>query len=147
MASTGKEIEAHPAFSFAVKIDGKSEAIFSECQLPSLEVDILEQKEGGYNGAVHLLPGRVKPGRVILKRGVTQSNEMLKWYQDVASGKPKAAERQVSVTLYDSLGSPVVSLNFGKSYPAKWTGPAFKSGDSAIAIETLELAFAEVTVE
>ncbi len=146
MASTGKPIEARPAFSFAVKIDGKSGAIFSECQLPSLEVDILEQKEGGYNGAVHVLPGRVKLGRVILKRGVTQSNEMLKWYQEVASGKLKAAERQVSVTLYDSLGRTVVSLDFGKSYPAKWTGPAFKAGDSELAIETLELAFAEVTV-
>ncbi len=140
MATTTPEV--HNAFRFAVKIGGE-EALFTECTLPPLEINTMEQKEGGYNQGVHLLPGPVKAGHVILKRGITKSNEMLKWYLDVASGKPKAAERNISVIVYDSTQKQVLRLEFMRAYPVKWTGPALKSADSAIAIETLELAFAE----
>ncbi len=141
MASVSN-IEIHSAFHFAVKI-GSDEAIFSECTLPSLEVDVAQQKEGGYNKGVHNLAGPVKTGRLTLKRGVTSSNEMLKWYLDVASGKPKAAERNVSIIMYDEESKPVMRLEFVKAYPVKWTGPTLKAADSSLAIESLELAFAE----
>ncbi|MGD2207088.1 MAG: phage tail protein [Anaerolineae bacterium] len=147
MASTGQRVDPHAAFRFAVQIGGINEAIFSECTLPPLEVEILEQKEGGYNTGVHQLPGRVKPGRITLKRGVAQSNELLKWYQDVVGGKLQAAQRQVSVVMYDSMLSEIMRWNFKRAYPIKWTGPTFKTSESAVAIETLELAFAEVSVE
>ncbi len=140
MPSTNSEV--HSAFRFAVKIGGE-EAIFTECTLPPLEVNTTEQKEGGYNNGVHTLAGPVKPGHITLKRGVTKSNEMLKWYLDVASGKPKAAERNISVIMYDSTQKQVLRLDFVRAYPVKWTGPTLRAADSAIAIETLELAFAE----
>lgn len=145
MASTGQRVDAHAAFRFAVKIDGVDGAIFSECTLPPLEVDVHEQREGGYNGGVHLLPGRVKSGRITLKRGVAQSNELLKWYRDVANGDLKPA--QVSVIMYDSQGRNVMRLDFAQAYPVKWTGPTFNASENTIAIETLELAFAEFTCE
>ncbi len=142
MSGTGATIEAHGAFRFAVKT-GDAEANFTECTLPSLEVDVLEQKEGGYNHGVHLIAGPVKPGRLTLKRGVAKSNELLKWYFDVARGDRKKAERNVSVIMFDSMGKEVMHLEFVKAYPVKWTGPSFKASDSTVAIETLELAFAE----
>lgn len=145
MSATGQLPEAHAAFSFAVRLDGQPQAVFTECTLPSLEVDVQEQKEGGYNSGVHLLPGPVKAGRITLKGGLTRSNEMLKWYREVASGQPEAAKKQVEVTMYDAKGAPVMSLTFEQAYPAKWSGPTFNSAQSAIAIETLELAFSEVT--
>ncbi len=144
MAPTGQRSEAHPSFRFAVQISGIDEAVFSECTLPPLEVDVLQQKEGGYNTGVHQLPGPVKPGKITLKRGLAQSNELLKWYRDVARGQVKDAEKNVSVVMYDSQYSEVMRWNFSKAYPVKWTGPTFKSSENAIAIETLELAFAEV---
>ncbi len=143
-------VELHAAFSFAVQIGNDKDgihAIFSECTLPSLEVDVLEQKEGGYNGGVHLLPGPVKSGRITLKRGVTQSSELLKWYQAVASGDTKSAWRNVTVVMYDSQSRPVLRLNFVRAYPVKWSGPSFRTADNSIAIETLELVFAEFRSE
>ena len=147
MSATGQPIEAHPSFRFAVRLDKAPHAIFTECTLPSLEVDIHEQKEGGYNSGVHLLPGRVKAGRLTLKGGLTSSNEMLKWYQDVAGGKPEAAKQNVDVVMYDAQGKPVLNLTFEQAYPVKWSGPTLNAGQNAIAIETLELAFSEVTFE
>lgn len=147
MPQTGKRPEAHAAFRFVVTVDGMGGAIFTECTLPPLEVETHEQKEGGYNTGVHLLPGRVKAGRITLKHGVAESNEMLKWYAQVANGQPKAAEKKVTVKMYDSLlKTKVMELNFERAYPVKWTGPTFKASENAIAIETLELAFAEVTI-
>jgi len=144
MPSAAKRTEAYPTFRFAVQIGGVDEAVFSECTLPSLEVEVLEQKEGGYNNGTHLLPGRVKAGRITLKRGIAQSTELLKWYRDVANGKLKEAERNVSVVMYDSMLNEVMRWDFDRAYPVKWTAPTFKAGENTIAIETLELAFAEV---
>ena len=75
-------VDPHAAFRFAVQIEGINEAVFCECALPAFEVELHEQKEGGYNGGVHQLPGRIKAGRIALKRGVTDSNELLQWYQN-----------------------------------------------------------------
>lgn len=142
MPSTGQIIEAHGSFRFAVKADD-IEATFTECTLPSLEVDVLEQKEGGYNHGTHLIAGPVKAGRLTLKRGIATTNELLKWYLDVANGDRKKAERNVSVIMFDSTGAEVIHLAFVAAYPVKWTGPSFKASDNQVAIETLELAFAE----
>ncbi|MDQ4075380.1 MAG: phage tail protein [Chloroflexota bacterium] len=147
MTKTGQRAETHAAFRFAVQIEGIDEAFFSECTLPSLEVEITEQKEGGYNSGTHLLPGRVKAGRVSLKRGVAHSTELLNWYRDVINGNLSAAMRRVSVVMYDSKLDEVMRLNFEGAYPTKWTGPSFKASENSVAIETLELAFAEVTID
>lgn len=144
-SATGKRIEAHGAFRFVVDLGGE-EAHFSECTLPNLEVEITERREGGYNGGVHLLPGPVKAGRITLKRGVCKSGEMLKWYTQVVNGQVKDATRNISVTMLDSELAPVLRLDFVGAYPVKWSGPSLRTGESAIAIETLELAFAEVLV-
>jgi phage tail-like protein len=137
--------EAHAAFRFVVQL-GSEQIVFTECTLPTLEVDVHEQKEGGYNTGVHLLPGPVKAGRITLRRGVTQSSQLLEWYRDVAAGKVQAAQRNVSVIMYDAEQKQVMRLDFVGAYPVKWTGPALKTSDSTIAIEALELAFAEVEV-
>lgn len=142
-----RRVEAHPAFRFAVQIDGVTEAVFTECTLPTLEVEVHEQKEGGLNNAVHQLPGRIKAGKITLKRGITHSSVLLAWYMDIARGKIEDSKRQVSVVMYDSTAEELLRWNFEQVYPTKWTGPSFGSGKSEIAIEALELAFQAVDVE
>jgi phage tail-like protein len=147
MPDNGDRAAAHAAFRFAVEIEGISEAMFTECTLPPLEVDVHQQKEGGYNAGVHLLPGPVKPGRLTLKRGVAQSGTLLNWYREVANGKVKDATRNVSVVMYDSTLEEVMRWNFERAYPVKWSGPELKAADSGMAIEALELAYAMVTLD
>lgn len=147
MTPPGERVEAHAAFRFTIEFGGKQQGVFTECTLPSLEVEVLEQKEGGYNTGVHVLPGPVKAGRISLKRGLTCSSELLQWYRDVASGSLSKAERNISVVLYDAEQQEVMRLNFTRAFPVKWSGPTFRTADSAIAIEALELAFAEVEVK
>jgi len=147
MARTGRRIEAHATFRYAVEIDGISEAIFSECTLPPLEVETHDQKEGGYNTGVHQLPGRVRPGKVTLKKGVSSSPELMHWYRDVVNGKISDSERNMSIVMYDSQHEEVMRLNFERVYPVKWSGPNLNMGENSVAIESLELAFAMVTFD
>ncbi len=144
MPTTAAPVEAHPAFRF--QVSGLGDVHFTECTLPALEIDVLEQKEGGYLTGVHLLPGPVKAGRVTLKSGLTKDTELLKWYKEVLNGPAHQARRNITIRLFDSLDQPVMTLQFNNAYPVKWTGPTFKTSDSTIAIESLELAFSDVEV-
>jgi phage tail-like protein len=138
--------DAHPAFRFTVQIDGLPGATFTECTLPALEVEIEEQKEGGYNLGTHPLPGRVRRGTLTLKRGVAGGSDLMTWYTQVIQGQLIAARKEVSVTLLDDAGAPVIRYDFHMAFPTKWSGPELSAGSSAIAIESLELAYEMVTV-
>ena len=144
---SSQRTEVHAAFRFAIQIDGITEAVFTECTLPSLEVDVTQQMEGGLNNAVHQIPGRVKAGKITLKRGITTASDLLTWYVDLAQGKIEDSERKVSVVMYDSLSDEVLRWNFQKAFPSKWSGPTFSSANSQVAIETLELSYLSVDVE
>ena len=146
-AIIGQRTKAHAAFRFAVQIEGITEAVFTECTLPTLEVEVHQQMEGGLNNAVHHLPGRVKAGKITLKRGISSSDKLLAWYMDNAQGKISSSRRTVSVVMYDSLLEEVMRWNFEGAFPSRWTGPSFVSGNSALAIETLELSYQSMDVE
>lgn len=138
--------DPYASFRFAVQIDGLTEARFTECTLPSLEVEIEEQKEGGYNAGTHVLPGRVRRGTLVLRRGIVSSSELLQWYSDIMQGQLGRARRQVSITLLDSQGQPVMRWDFQGAFPCKWTGPELNTASASIAIESLELAYESVLV-
>jgi phage tail-like protein len=144
---SSQRTEVHAAFRFAIQIDGITEAVFTECTLPSLEIDVTQQMEGGLNNAVHQIPGRVKAGKITLKRGITTASDLLNWYVDLAQGKIEDSERKVSVVMYDSLSEEVLRWNFQKAFPSKWSGPTFASANSQVAIETLELSYLSMDVE
>jgi phage tail-like protein len=145
--ASNQRIEVHAAFRFAIQIDGITEAVFTECTLPALEVEVHQQMEGGLNNAVHQIPGRVKAGKITLKRGVTTSSELVKWYVDIAKGTITPNQRKVSVVMYDSESTEVLRWNFENAFPSKWSGPSFSSGKNEVAVETLELAYQSVDIE
>jgi phage tail-like protein len=122
-----------------VEINNEAMAAFTECTLPTLEIEVQEQKEGGLNDYTHVLPVRRKSGRVVLKRGLTARHEFMKWYKDVLEGRIQPATSTLSIVMYDSRGNELSRWNFEKVLPVKWTGPTLKSDQGAVAIETLEL--------
>jgi phage tail-like protein len=144
MGATGDRQEVHPAFRFAVQIDGLEGVIFNECTLPSFEVDIITLVEGGFNTGSRQLPGRSKTtGRLVLKKGMGDTSKLLKWYKN-ALDDPESTVKNVDVVFYTSTQTEIMRLHFLKAFPIKWTGPTFKTADNTIAIESIELAYEEV---
>jgi phage tail-like protein len=67
-------------------------------------VEIQEEiREGGVNDYVHKLPKITKYPNITLKRGLTDSDVLWKWHQDVVNGKFK--QTTVRVILMDSEGN------------------------------------------
>ncbi len=133
-------------FKFALQFDTDPVAAFTECDLPSFELDTQEIKEGGQMGFTTTLPGPLKAGRITLKNGLMIGSKMLEWYMEMLSGSfDEDSFRNVTVIVYKS-GLPAYSFNFDKAFPVKWQGPALKAEDSAVVIESVELVYQGVTI-
>ena len=136
--------DAYATCRFYVQLDGSTEALFTEVSGLQIEVTVHNLEEGGNNGFVHRLPGRAKVGNITLKRGMTRSNDFLKWLLEVAAGK--ITRRHVTIVMYDTGYEAMLRWNFSNAYPTKWSGPQFNAGRSEAAVESLELAHEGMTL-
>jgi phage tail-like protein len=138
MPETARRVDPYITCYFGVEIEGIQEAFFRECSGLEGEIEVLPYDEGGVNDHPHKLPGRAKFPNVILKRGVTDSQDLWKWFSDMIQGTVK--RKTVHIILFDAKGSEVRRWTFEGAYPVKWSGPSFNSNENAVAIETMELA-------
>jgi phage tail-like protein len=123
---------------FQVEIDGIVEAGFSECSGLVVETEVEDRREGGLNDYAHRLPKGSRFVNLVLKRGLTDSDQLWKWHQDIVAGK--VSRRSVSVVLLDSTGEEQWRWNLREAFPTKWVGPELKSDGNLVAVETLEIA-------
>ena len=150
--STGQRVDPFPTFKYYVEVGGLiTEAAFTECSGLEMATDVFEYQEGGLNEYVHKFPGRTKVSNITLKRGFATSNELYKWYKDMET-KLRTGEkfdfRQVTIVLYSSVEqNKSVRWTLDKAFPVKWVGPAFKSDEAAVAIESLEFAHHGIKVQ
>lgn len=127
------------SFRFKVEIGGILIAHASEVTGLQIETEIESYEEGGVNDYVHQLPKRTKYQHIVLKRGITDREELWRWYQEVISGDFK---REIgAIILMDITGkNEKWRWNFHDAYPVKWTGPDLKADSNTVAFETVELA-------
>lgn len=134
----GEKKYPYTSFRFRLEIDGIINAHFAEISGLQIETEIESIEEGGVNDYIHYLPKRTKYQHLILKRGLTDSDELWRWYQDVISGRFK--RKNGSIILIDTAGNDKWRWNFIQAYPVKWSGPDLKAESSSIAFETIEIA-------
>jgi phage tail-like protein len=121
---------------FHVKIGSESIGMFSECSGLSVEYDVFSWEEGGLNDFVHKLRGRAKYPNLVLKRGVTHEDALMKWFFEC---RERTKRLELTLILIGPDRKPVRTWSFANAYPAKWTGPTFNAGSNAVATETLEI--------
>lgn len=131
-----KDPDPYLGCSFAVEIRGLIEAGFSEVSGLSSEVEVEEYREGGFNHFVHQLPKGSKFGRLVLKRGFSDSETLWKWHLDAVNGKHRRYNVWILLRKREEEKWKWICKN---ALPVKWTGPDFKADGNAIAIESLEL--------
>lgn len=125
-------------FQIVLELDGVVEAGFQECSGLVVETEVEERKEGGLNSSVHRFPRGVKFSNLVLKRGLTDSDKLWQWHQEIVGGNVKLA-KNLSVVLLDSTGQEKWRWNIDRAFPSKWSGPEFKADGGAVAIEALEI--------
>jgi len=131
-------------FRFKVTLGDVQVAGFAECTGLNVETKVMEYKEGGNNSTTLKFPEPSTYGNVTLKRGVTNSNELLSWQLDVVNGtfskNRRAGNQTVAIILMNEKGEDVRRWNLVRAFPVKWVGPDLKASASEVAIESLELA-------
>ena len=112
---------------------------FSECSGLEATVEILEYKEGGLNDYTHKFPTRASFGNITLKHGVIPTDDDLwTWHNSFVLGS--GTRRDGLIFLLDESRTPAVVWKFARGIPTKWVGPAMNATQSAVAIESLEIA-------
>lgn len=132
--------------TFIVEIDGVEIGRFTEISGLQLDIDVMEYEEGGEHGFVHKFPGRLKWQNLVLKRGVTNDDNLLKWLQDSAGDgflkrKGKVTRTSAAITLVGANGKRLRSWIVDDAMPVRWTGPNFaSSATNELPEEELEIA-------
>ncbi|HEX2205761.1 MAG TPA: phage tail protein [Longimicrobium sp.] len=145
MSLLGLRPDPLTAFRFLVTMEGEPVGAFSEVTGLAAEVEVLEVPEGGENGFVHKLPGRAKHGNLTLRRGVVTLG-LWRWFAEVMAGRP--VRRTISVVVLPGAQPAIpVRFVFDSAVPVRWTGPELKAEQSAVAVETVELAHHGFIVE
>lgn len=123
---------------FSVKIDGHDLGNFTGCQGLSFEVQVEKREEGGNNGFVHQLPGRITYSNVRLTRPVnTDSGKVARWF---ATMKAPIKRTQAEIRAMASDGTTIATWSLTGVIPVKWEGPSMGLDSPAVASETLEIA-------
>jgi phage tail-like protein len=125
--------------SFFVEFDGVQVATFAECNGLTAETEVFEYAEGGENGYTHRLPVRTRYTNVVLKRGLSQGQDLYRWYMETVAGKAK--RKNATITMY-VLGQsdPAKQWHMREAYPVKWVGPDLTTDSGSTVFETLEFA-------
>jgi phage tail-like protein len=132
------ELQLNAARYFRVEILEHTVGVFTRCSGLAVEYEVLEYAEGGENGFVHKLRGRMRYPNLLLSRGVTSEHELLDWL--FASQQP-SQRPTVTISLLDKRVQVQRSWVFGQALPVRWEGPTL-ADVGEVAGETLEIAHA-----
>lgn len=136
----------YPNHNFAVDIGLGDNTWFSEVELPAAELDVIEYREGGdKTSAARKLPGRVRYGNAVLRRGISGRLELWEWFKAVRDGQLQ--RRDVAITLHDEQHNPVQRWLLRDAWPAKYESSDLNAKGNEVVIETIELAVESIDVE
>lgn len=138
----GGRSDPYLGYNFLVEFDTLIFAAFSEVTGLSIQTDMETVKVGGNNDFEHRFPKGTKQTDLVFKHGITDSNFMWSWYEDIKSGK--IVRKNGSIFLLDPHRIPAMWWDFQGAFPIKWDGPSFNAGSSTVATESLTLSIQQL---
>jgi len=90
------------------------------------------------------IPGMKTFGALTLKRGTfAGENDFFEWW----NGDPMPERRNLTISLLNTSGTPVVTWKIARAFPTKVTGTDLNAGNNEVAIESIELAHEGIVIE
>ncbi len=134
-----EELWPIPKFHFSVEWAGNNIG-FQEVTGLEMETQFIEYRAGDDPTYItQKIPGLKKHGNITLKKGIYQDDSAFwEWFSDVQNNPERRED--ITISLLDEAGTPVVTWTVVNCFPIKITGPDLKSDANEVAIETLELA-------
>jgi phage tail-like protein len=139
----GGDLPIASAFEFIV--DDHPVGIFREVSGLGVKLQTEPITEGGQNGFIHQLPGRMEWEPITFKRGLTHTDNLFKWFWNcsgegfASSGnKVKRSTAAIVARSYaEGGGRKLRTWNLVDAFPIEWKGPEFKAShtDGAVPLE------------
>ena len=134
------------SFNFAVEINRGDDghplvnAAFAECDGLEMNLEVKTIREGGANDRQIRLNGMVAYGQLTLKRGMTDSFDLWRWFHDSVQDPRLRASAEVVLLAADGQTERVRFL-LSRCVPVKIKAPAMNAKDGQIAVEELQVAY------
>ncbi|MBN3941456.1 MAG: phage tail protein [Nostoc sp.] len=150
--SKPSEILTSCRFYVEIKLDGSTDQVdgyFLECKGFKHTQDVVEICEvtpgrWGQAKAGQLvrtkIPGNVKTNNINLRRGITESTTLWKWFEAVQEGNWAKQLRDGSLTIYDQAGNGQAIFQFRGAWPVSYIASDFSANGNEFAIEEMEIA-------
>jgi phage tail-like protein len=144
MANDAYDGERVSASTFLFEVQDVEIGRFKEISGLEVMVETEEVEEGGQNGFVHKLPGRMTWPNIVLKRGVTQDDSLIEWFskssgEQFSAGSNQLERKTAAITLLGAGGKRLRTWEFDGAFPIRWSGPNFDAGSTDMAVEELEI--------
>jgi phage tail-like protein len=132
---------------FTVSIDGRDIAV-ARVSSPQLLVDRESlQLESLGDRLPSVWSGAPATGAVVLERAFDGDTTFYAWRRRAATHDVKAqhaATLDVQITVLDAAGTEVGALLLQRAWPVRWSGPALDANEPHVALESLELVYADL---
>lgn len=130
---------------FLFEVDGVTIGSFGEVYGLEVHVGVTTYAEGGENGFVHQLPGRMTWPNIILRRGVTDSDALFEWVNRTsgsgfAANSNKLERSTGAITVLGTGNERLRSWELRDVFAVRWSGPSFNAGSGRTLSEEIELA-------
>lgn len=146
MAEYYPPVGFHFSVEFGISGAGDTDTRFQQVSGFSMEMQLETLNEGGENRFTHKFPVRASYTDLVLQRGLLVNSEVRNWIVS-AIQEYEIEPIPVWVTLLNENGEPLQTYSFVNAWPKKWTISDFNAENSAVVIESLELAYQYFTIK
>src|SRR5205823_13075902 len=135
-ATPGVRANPYRAYNFKLEIRSVTEAHFSQVSGLGMKVSAISWREGGVRSIVRRLPGQVEYSDVLLRYGLTTSQDLFNWM--LSAGNGRVQRQNVSIVQLDDEGAgEVVRYDLNDAWPVKWEAAVLDALGNGVASETL----------
>lgn len=136
------DLDPYGNYHFTLELDNVQVATFLEFSGLKTASEVFEIQEGGLNGTVHKRPSGSKYENFQLRYATNASTELAGWRDSYI--KDEFGQRKNTngaVVMRNNLGEEIRRYTFHQVWPVSWEGPTLSADGSALAVETLEIAY------
>ncbi len=138
-------IEPPLSSRFLFEVDGIQIGLFASVRGLAVSSQTEDVREGGQNGFVRHLPGRLEWPNIVFSRGLTDSDALFEWMnktagEGFAANNNKVTRSTGAITAIASDGERLRSWSLDDVFPVRWKGPDFDGANDTPLNEELEVA-------
>lgn len=144
MPPTGERVDPYRSFNF--RVDGVDVGSFSEVSGLSSDGEATDYREGtDVSLTVRKLPGLRNYNNVTLKRGITQSDALWSWYENIVNGVDD--RRNCVIILMNEERNDVIRWSLENAFINRYEVSTLNASGNEVAMETVELVHEGLTME